>query len=199
MVRENRSLYKASPKHAKLAIARHIVHTITERGGLFLERDRLNGTWHPVSFDRAVQKTSQSLRERYEENPRCTYHRTGENDSTLRRSPTAVTPQDPHLPLPSHKSMRSTSNLHRSHPNDNGLHLLAEAALVCSGAMTTDFGQTNNLHQEINSGSIKMRSRTNSLSAEQRPAPERSYSSRLSTSFYLSDSGSISTRSYQTI
>jgi len=66
LVRSNRSLYKKSPKHTKLLVSKAIVHHVLSQNppGRFLECHKTNGLWYPVPYKRAVDKTSQALRER---------------------------------------------------------------------------------------------------------------------------------------
>jgi hypothetical protein len=70
LVRSNRELYKKSQKHTKLLIAKAIVNHVQEQDppGRFLEADKKSGLWMPVSFKKAVDKTSQALREKDREN-----------------------------------------------------------------------------------------------------------------------------------
>mmetsp|Transcript_4982 Transcript_4982/g.7195 ORF Transcript_4982/g.7195 Transcript_4982/m.7195 type:complete len:668 (+) Transcript_4982:227-2230(+) len=73
LVRSNRPLYRESPKHTKLLVAKAIVHHVQNQTppGRFLERRRgaaYSGMWYCVSYKRAVDKTSQALRERDREN-----------------------------------------------------------------------------------------------------------------------------------
>jgi hypothetical protein len=57
-------LYRACPKHTKLLVSKAIVQAVEQQGGRFLDRDKSNGKWLKVSYKRAVDKTSQGLRER---------------------------------------------------------------------------------------------------------------------------------------
>lgn len=71
LVRSNRPLYRDSPKHTKLLVAKAIVHHVQNQTppGRFLECKRsATGMWYPVSYKRAVDKTSQALREKDREN-----------------------------------------------------------------------------------------------------------------------------------
>ncbi len=45
-------------------MSKAIVQAVEQQGGRFLDRDKSNGKWHKVSYKRAVDKTSQGLRER---------------------------------------------------------------------------------------------------------------------------------------
>jgi len=71
MVRANRALYKASPKHSKILVAKSICGHVLAQGSRFLECDKRSGSWFTISYKRAVDKTSQALREkdRYSEEP----------------------------------------------------------------------------------------------------------------------------------
>lgn len=69
LIRSNRPLYRACPKHTKLLVAKAIVQAVQEQQGRFLERDLKNGVWYVIPYKRAVDKTSQGLREREREDP----------------------------------------------------------------------------------------------------------------------------------
>lgn len=62
----NRPLYRGSPKHTKLLVSKAIVQAVHSQSppGRFLERHKTTGLWHPVAYKRAVDKTSQALREK---------------------------------------------------------------------------------------------------------------------------------------
>jgi hypothetical protein len=64
LIRSNRPLYRACPKHTKLLVAKAIVQAVQEQQGRFLERDFDTGVWYVIPYKRAVDKTSQGLRER---------------------------------------------------------------------------------------------------------------------------------------
>lgn len=64
LIRSNRPLYRACPKHTKLLVSKAIVQAVEQQGGRFLDRDKSNGKWKKVAYKRAVDKTSQGLRER---------------------------------------------------------------------------------------------------------------------------------------
>jgi len=64
LIRSNRPLYRACPKHTKLLVSKAIVQAVQQQGGRFLERSRKDGFWYVVPYKRAVDKTSQGLRER---------------------------------------------------------------------------------------------------------------------------------------
>ena len=84
LVKSNRPLYEQSPKHTKLLVSKAIVHHVMNQNppGRFLDKDKATGKWIPASYDKAVHKTSQALRERDKRN--------GENDG----------PVDPPVPAP---------------------------------------------------------------------------------------------------
>mmetsp|Transcript_29047 Transcript_29047/g.79728 ORF Transcript_29047/g.79728 Transcript_29047/m.79728 type:complete len:389 (+) Transcript_29047:272-1438(+) len=69
VVDHNKSLYKKVPKRHRILVSQSIVQTIQTHGGRFLQSNNGNGPspssagWTTVSFRRAVQKTSQALRE----------------------------------------------------------------------------------------------------------------------------------------
>lgn len=64
LIRSNRPLYRACPKHTKLLVAKAIVQAVEQQNGRFLERDKASGDWYTISYKRAVDKTSQGLREK---------------------------------------------------------------------------------------------------------------------------------------
>ena len=64
LIRSNRPLYRACPKHTKLLVAKAIVQAVQQQEGRFLERDLMTGFWFAVPYKRSVDKTSQGLRER---------------------------------------------------------------------------------------------------------------------------------------
>jgi hypothetical protein len=68
LIRSNRPLYRACPKHTKLLVSKAIVQAVEQQGGRFLEHDKKSGLWYVVPYKRAVDKTSQGLRERDREN-----------------------------------------------------------------------------------------------------------------------------------
>jgi hypothetical protein len=65
LILENRPLYFASPKHDKLQVAKHVVQYCLGHKCQFLERrkNKHNHLWFPVSYKRAVEKTSQAFRD----------------------------------------------------------------------------------------------------------------------------------------
>jgi hypothetical protein len=62
-VTEHQPEYLEARKKDKAVIARRIVRIIRERGGRFLRRDENTGEWIDVGDRKAVEKTSQALRE----------------------------------------------------------------------------------------------------------------------------------------
>ena len=64
LIRSNRKLYHACPKHTKLLVAKAIVEAVQEQKGRFLERNLQTGHWYMIPDKRAVDKTSQGLREK---------------------------------------------------------------------------------------------------------------------------------------
>lgn len=67
LVRSNRALYRSCPKHTKLLVAKAIVQAVQQQepSGRFLEvADKDAGTWRQINYKRAVDKTSQALREK---------------------------------------------------------------------------------------------------------------------------------------
>ena len=76
IVEHNKSFYQSVPKRHRILVSQSIVHTILRRGGRFLSEDTQtvrgeDGTtastvtlWKTVATARAIQKTSQALRER---------------------------------------------------------------------------------------------------------------------------------------
>jgi hypothetical protein len=63
LVNLNKGLYIACLKTEKLKISRSIVAAIREQKGRFLERDAKKGTWYDIGDKKAIEKTSQALRE----------------------------------------------------------------------------------------------------------------------------------------
>ena len=66
-MRSNRALYRSCPKHTKLLVSKAIVQAVQQQDppGRFLEMSKKdNGLWRPIPYKRAVDKTSQALRER---------------------------------------------------------------------------------------------------------------------------------------
>ena len=62
VVEYNKSVYQQVPKRHRILVSQSIVQTISQNGGRFLQYQ--NGMWTTISFRRAVQKTSQALREK---------------------------------------------------------------------------------------------------------------------------------------
>mmetsp|Transcript_712 Transcript_712/g.1697 ORF Transcript_712/g.1697 Transcript_712/m.1697 type:complete len:519 (-) Transcript_712:612-2168(-) len=63
LVNLNKPLYITCPKTEKLKISRSIVAAIREQNGRFLERDKDKGVWCDIGDKKAIEKTSQALRE----------------------------------------------------------------------------------------------------------------------------------------
>lgn len=63
LVNLNKSLYITCLKTEKLKISRSIVAAIREQNGRFLERDAKAGVWNDIGDKKAIEKTSQALRE----------------------------------------------------------------------------------------------------------------------------------------
>ena len=63
LVNLNKGLYITCLKTEKLKISRSIVAAIREQQGRFLEKDSSNNTWYDIGDKKAVEKTSQALRE----------------------------------------------------------------------------------------------------------------------------------------
>mmetsp|Transcript_7793 Transcript_7793/g.8930 ORF Transcript_7793/g.8930 Transcript_7793/m.8930 type:complete len:445 (-) Transcript_7793:316-1650(-) len=63
LVHLNKGLYITCLKAEKLKISRSIVAAIREQKGRFLERDTSKGTWFDIGDKKAMEKTSQALRE----------------------------------------------------------------------------------------------------------------------------------------
>ncbi len=63
LVNLNKGLYITCMKTEKLKISRSIVAAIREQKGRFLERDAKKGVWYDIGDKKAVEKTSQALRE----------------------------------------------------------------------------------------------------------------------------------------
>ena len=63
LVHLNKGLYITCLKAEKLKISRSIVTAIREQDGRFLERNVKKGTWYDIGDKKAIEKTSQALRE----------------------------------------------------------------------------------------------------------------------------------------
>ena len=63
LVNLNKSLYITCLKTEKLKISRSIVAAIREQNGRYLERDAKAGVWNDIGDKKAIEKTSQALRE----------------------------------------------------------------------------------------------------------------------------------------
>lgn len=63
LVNLNKGLYITCLKTEKLKISRSIVAAIREQNGRFLEKDNAKGTWYDIGDKKAIEKTSQALRE----------------------------------------------------------------------------------------------------------------------------------------
>ena len=63
LVNLNKQLYITCFKSEKLKISRSIVAAIREQYGRFLEKDSEAGTWYDIGDKKAIEKTSQALRE----------------------------------------------------------------------------------------------------------------------------------------
>ncbi|KAL3913380.1 MAG: hypothetical protein SGILL_006516 [Bacillariaceae sp.] len=63
LVNLNKGLYITCLKTEKLKISRSIVAAIREQKGRFLEREAKKGTWYDIGDKKAIEKTSQALRE----------------------------------------------------------------------------------------------------------------------------------------
>lgn len=63
LVHLNKGLYITCLKAEKLKISRSIVAAIREQNGRFLERDTKKSTWYDIGDRKAMEKTSQALRE----------------------------------------------------------------------------------------------------------------------------------------
>jgi hypothetical protein len=67
VVEYNKSMYRHVPKRHRMLVSQSIVQTILNEGGRFLQADGSSSRWKEIPFRRAVQKTSQALRERVED------------------------------------------------------------------------------------------------------------------------------------
>lgn len=63
LVHMNKGYYISCLKTEKLRISQSIVAAIREQRGRFLERDGNKGTWYDIGDKKAIEKTSQALRE----------------------------------------------------------------------------------------------------------------------------------------
>ena len=70
VVEYNKEIYKQVPKRHRMLVSRSIVLAICNAGGRFLQSSGGEGSpvkWTEIPIRRAVQKTSQALRERSED------------------------------------------------------------------------------------------------------------------------------------
>ncbi|GAX23374.1 hypothetical protein FisN_15Lh090 [Fistulifera solaris] len=65
IVEHNKPIYRQVPKRQRQLVSQSIVQVILDHGGRFLEKknNHHSSTWTDIGFQRAVQKTSQALRE----------------------------------------------------------------------------------------------------------------------------------------
>jgi len=63
IVDHNKDFYKTVPKRHRMLVSQSIVQTILTHGGRFLQQQSSQNEWKEIEFRRAVQKTSQALRE----------------------------------------------------------------------------------------------------------------------------------------
>jgi hypothetical protein len=61
VVEFNKAVYKQVPKQQRCLVSQSIVQTVVNHGGRFLQQEQ--DVWKEIPFRRAVQKTSQALRE----------------------------------------------------------------------------------------------------------------------------------------
>jgi hypothetical protein len=61
VVEFNKAVYKQVPKQQRCLVSQSIVQTVVNHGGRFLQQEQK--VWKEIPFRRAVQKTSQALRE----------------------------------------------------------------------------------------------------------------------------------------
>lgn len=69
LVRCNRQLYRDSAKYTKLLVSKAIVQAVQSQNppGRFIECDKDTGIWHQIPYKKALDKTSQALREKDKE------------------------------------------------------------------------------------------------------------------------------------
>ena len=63
LVSQNKELYITCLVTEKIKVSRSIVAAIREQGGRFLTKDENKGTWFDIGDKKAIEKTSQALRE----------------------------------------------------------------------------------------------------------------------------------------
>ena len=63
LVAANKRLYISLPKKQKNLVAKSIVHAIRSQGGRFLQKDGVHNVWNDIGDAKAIEKTSQALRE----------------------------------------------------------------------------------------------------------------------------------------
>jgi len=67
IVDHNKAVYKRVPKRHRMLVSQSIVQAILNHGGRFLQQQSSQNEWKEIQFRRAVQKTSQALREQKNE------------------------------------------------------------------------------------------------------------------------------------
>ena len=76
-------LYAECPKTDKIKISRAIVRAVRELGGRFLEVEERSGVYHDIGDKRAVEKTSQALREKQTQIRQKLYSKKRHSDETI--------------------------------------------------------------------------------------------------------------------
>lgn len=86
VVEYNKKVYKQVPKRHRMLVSRSIVQAILNAGGRFLQEQSSSGTtiWTEIPIRRAVQKTSQALRERSDDSTAAAEEHEGDTDAPLR-------------------------------------------------------------------------------------------------------------------
>jgi hypothetical protein len=99
-VTEYQPEYLEARKKDKAVIARRIVRIIRERGGRFLRRDDSTGQWIDVGDKKAVEKTSQALREGLD----VRQHTVG--SGSTKKAPRRLSESSVDTEVPNHKRRR---------------------------------------------------------------------------------------------
>jgi hypothetical protein len=83
VVEYNKKVYKQVPKRHRMLVSSSIVQAILNAGGRFLQEQSSNGTtaWTEIPIRRAVQKTSQALRERSDDGTAAAAEEEGDTTS----------------------------------------------------------------------------------------------------------------------
>jgi hypothetical protein len=170
LVRSNRALYRSCPKHTKLLVAKAIVQAVQQQDppGRFVERatdqkkkdsTESNFVWHQIGYKKAVDKTSQALRERDHHSQSSTNNKGNPYYSTDEES--QYQQQHPRIPKLSEgdvqQAVQMAEGVRKSrNPTPQALTPLTRAALKSAGltASTTTTTNTSTRQQSGNKAAV---------------------------------------------